>query len=129
MGTSALTAVPAVFTSASLALALTLLSGLGDAVGFVYASRIWQHDAIHWPSLARSGGGFAAGMTLQWLALRYQHRIGIEVAELQAAVCFAVTVIGIALLSRAALAWPLSDRLVAVGVLGGLGWLIARTGG
>jgi hypothetical protein len=129
MGTAAFSSTPTVFASATLALALTLLSGMGDALGFVYAARIWQHDSVHWPSLGRSGGGFALGMTMQWMALRYQHRIGIDVAEMQAAVCFTVTVIGIAVLSRAAQSWAMADRLVAVAVMCGLGWLIVRTGG
>lgn len=129
MHTTALHLAHPLLPSVALAIVLTLLSGAGDALGFVHAARIWQGDVVHWPSVARSGGAFAFGMVMQWISLRFQHRMGITVAELQAAVWFAATMIGIAVLSRAVQQWPIADRLVAVGVLCGLTWLVVRTGG
>lgn len=129
MGTTALLPATTVSVAAGTAIALTLLSGVGDAYGFVHAARIWRDDALHWPALGRSAVGFAFGISMQWTALRYQHRVGITVAEVQALVWFAVTMIGIGVLSRSALAWAPSERVVAIGVMCGLGWLIARTGG
>jgi hypothetical protein len=102
-----------------------------DSTGIVTSGVVWLAAGLvaYLREPRQAGGGLALGMALQWMALRYQHRIGIDVAETQAAVCFAVTVIGIAVLSRAAQSWAVADRIVAVGVLCGLAWLIARTGG
>lgn len=111
------------------ALCLTVLSGVGDAYGFVHASRIWQSDELRWTALGRSALGFGFGMSMQWIALRYLHRLGVTVAEVQTMVWFAVTMIGIAVLSRSFLQWALTERVVALGILCGLAWLIGRTGG
>ena len=113
---------------AMLALALTVLSGLADAYGFVHASRIWRGDLIHFGELGRSSLGFALGLAAQLLGLRYLNRLGITVAEIQAIAWFAVVIIGVAVLNRTVIDWAGSDRLVALGVVCGLGWLIIRTG-
>ncbi len=114
---------------ATAAISLTILAGLGDAYGFVHASRIWRDDALYWTALGRSALGFGFGIAMQWIALRYLHRLGVTAAEVQTMVCFAVTMVGIAVLSRSFLEWALTERVVALGILAGLGWLIARTGG
>lgn len=130
MGTTALAPASASLAwPVAAALLLTLLSGIGDAYGFVHAARIWRDDLVHWPALGRSALGFGGGMAMQWMALRYLHRLGVTVAELQTMLWFTVTMIGIAVLSRSALQWAPGDRLVALGVLCGLGWLIARNPG
>ncbi len=113
----------------ALALVLCVLSGLGDAGGFVHASRIWRHDVLVWGEVGRSAFGFSVGTTLQWLAIRYLRQVGITVAELQTLVMFTTTMIGIALLSRSFFAWAPVDRAVAGVVVFGLAWLIVRTGG
>ena len=111
-----------------LALGLTLLSGVGDAYGFVHASRIWRLDTVRWDELGRSAIGFGFGMSMQWLAIRYLQQVGVTVAEVQTVVWFAVTMIGMALLSRSFLEWAAADRIVAAVVVCGLGWLVVRTG-
>jgi hypothetical protein len=128
MGAAATLPATSVAVPAVLAIAFTLGSGLGDAYGFVHASRIWRDDLINWSALGRSALGFAVGMTMQWIAIRYLSRVGITIAEMQTIVWFTVTMIGIAVLSRGVLDWAASERIVAIGVVCGLGWLIARTG-
>lgn len=118
----------ALLVPAIAAIALTVLSGIGDAYGFVHASRIWRGDDLNWVALGRSALGFGFGISMQWIALRYLHRLGVTIAEVQTMVWFAVTMVGIAVLSRSFLEWALSERVVALGILCGLGWLIARTG-
>lgn len=112
-----------------LALTLTVASGLADAYGFVHAARIWRSDLPDLGELGRSAAGFGTGMAAQWLAIRYLHRLGITLAEVQAIAWFVVAMVGIALLNRTFFDWAPTDRMVGLGVVLGLGWLIARTGG
>jgi hypothetical protein len=55
-------------------------------------------------------------------------RMGVTSAELQTIVWFAMTIIGVVVFSGKFLAWPRLEQGVAVLVLIGLGWLLARTG-
>jgi hypothetical protein len=38
-------------------LVLITLSGFADSLGFVYAARMWQHDALSWPDVAKGALG------------------------------------------------------------------------
>jgi hypothetical protein len=49
--------------------------------------------------------------------------------EAQTLVWFAATIIGVAILSGQFLRWQLLDQSIAVVVLAGIAWLLARTGG
>src|SRR4051812_29843872 len=69
---------------------LIVLSGFGDSLGFVYASRIWQKDALSWVDLGKSVLGWGIGISLYVFALRYMNRAGIASAEIQTAVWFAM---------------------------------------
>ncbi len=111
-----------------LAIALSVLSGMGDAYGFVHASRIWRQELVVWGEMGRSALGFSVGTALQWLAIRYLRQVGISIAEVQTLVLFAATMIGIALLNRSIFAWASVDRAVAAVVVFGLAWLTVRTG-
>jgi hypothetical protein len=111
-----------------LAIALSVLSGMGDAYGFVHASRIWRRELVVWGEMGRSALGFSVGTALQWLAIRYLRQVGVTIAEVQTLVLFAATMIGIALLNRSFFAWASADRAVAALVVFGLAWLIVRTG-
>jgi hypothetical protein len=112
-----------------LILVLTLISGFGDAQGFVHASRLWQGGRLVWPELAKSAAGFGVGIVTFWLSVRYMTQAGVVSTEIQAALWFSMAIIGVAIASGRFLQWQRSDQVVAVVVLLGLGWLVFRTGG
>ncbi len=111
---------------------LTLLSGVGDAYGFTHAALIWHADRsgrVVWGEVARSALGFAGGIAVYWYVLKYMVAVGIVAPEMQTMAWFAVTLIGVALISGKFLGWARLDQAVAVAVLAGIGWLLVRTGG
>ena len=103
------------------------LSGFADSLGFVYAARIWEKDAISWLDVGKSALGWLSGMTLYVFSLRYMARMGVTSAEVQTAVWFAMTIIGVVIFSGKFFSWPRLEQIVAVLVLVGLGWLLVRT--
>jgi hypothetical protein len=107
----------------------TLLSGFGDAQGFLHSSRIWQDGRPVWSEVAKSMSGFLFGITMFWLALRWLGQLGVASAEVQTLLWFGVTIVGVALLSGQFARWERLDQVVAVAVLAGIGWLLFRTGG
>jgi hypothetical protein len=111
-----------------LVLVLTFLSGLGDAEGFLHASRVWNGQTIIWDQVAKSALGFAFGVVTYWGAATFMNRLGVVSPEIQTLVWFAVTIITVAVLSGNFMRWQLTDRIVAGLVLTGIGWLVWRTG-
>lgn len=107
---------------------LTLLSGVGDAYGFTHAALVWQNGRLVWGELARSAAGFAIGISLYWVVLRFMAAAGIVAPEVQTIAWFGVTLIGVGVLSGKFLSWAWLDQAVAVAVLTGIGWLLVRTG-
>lgn len=105
----------------------TLLSGLGDAQGFVYAGRVWKDGEFQWLAAVKSAAGFQFGVIMYWLALRQLTASGVVAVEVQTLFWFGATIIGVALLGGHFLRWPLADQLAALAVLGGIGWLMFRT--
>ena len=112
-----------------LIIALTLLSGLGDAEGFTHASRMWAGGRLGWGEFGRSAAGFAVGILAYWLAVRSLNALNVVLPEIQTLLWFGVTMFGVALISGKFLHWQRLDQLVALGVLAGIGWLLFRTGG
>lgn len=106
---------------------LTLLCGLGDALGFVYAARVWDVDGFRWGQALRSALSFQFGVLMYWFALRELAQWGVVSPEAQTLVWFGATIIGVAALSGRVLHWPLLDQGVGLAVLAGLGWLLVRT--
>ncbi|MBC7947885.1 MAG: hypothetical protein H7Y42_08405 [Chitinophagaceae bacterium] len=106
---------------------LTILSGFADAQGFVHAASIWQGGKIEWSQLAKSALGFAIGISLYWIVLRSMQELNIVAPEIQTLVWFAVTMVGVAIVSGNILKWQLIDQAIAVMVLFGVGWLLIRT--
>jgi hypothetical protein len=104
----------------------TLLSGLGDAEGFIHAGRIWQNDNFVSLEALKSAAGFLFGMVMYWLAVSKLGEHGVVAVEVQTLFWFAATIVGVALLSGKLLRWPPIDQVVAVGVLAGVGWLMYR---
>jgi len=107
---------------------LIVLSGFADSLGFVYAAKIWQKDGISWIDVGKSSLGWAVGITLYVFSLRFMTRLGVTSAEMQTAVWFAMTIIGVVVFSGKFFGWPRLEQLVAILVLAGLGWLLVRTG-
>lgn len=107
---------------------LTLLSALCDALGLMYASRIWNGNTLLWRELRLSATGFFAGVMFYWIAIRYLNYAGIVSPELQALLWFGTAAIGVALLNGQFFSWQRLDQSVAIAVLAGIGWLLWRTG-
>ena len=118
----------ALMASVALIAVFTVLSGLGDAEGFIYASKVWQDGRFVWTEALKCIAGFQFGMLMYWLALRELSSNGIVAVEIQTAFWFAATIIGVALLNGRILRWPTIDKAVAVAVLTGIGWLLCRGG-
>ena len=111
-----------------LVLVLIVLSGFADSLGFVYAAKIWQAEQVSWPDVAKSALGWVGGITLYVFSLKYMARLGVTAAEIQTAVWFAMTIIGVVIFSGRFFSWPRLEQIVATLVLVGLGWLLVRTG-
>jgi hypothetical protein len=106
----------------------TALSGLGDAEGFIHASKVWQEGRFVWIEALKCIAGFQFGMLMYWLALWKLSSNGVVAVEIQTLFWFAATIVGVALLSGRILRWPAIDKAVAVAVLTGIGWLLCRGG-
>ena len=105
----------------------TLLSGAGDAQGFLYASKVWDGGQFQWLVALKSGAGFQFGVIMYWFALRHLQANGVVAVEVQTLFWFGATIIGVALLGGQFLRWPWADQLAALAVLSGIGWLMFRT--
>ena len=104
----------------------TALAGLGDAKGFIHASRVWQDGSFVWLEALKCLAGFQFGMLMYWLALWKLDGTGIRAVEIQTLFWFVATIVGVAVLSGRLLSWPAVDQVVAVFVLSGMGWLLYR---
>jgi hypothetical protein len=124
-----MTTSPEQFRALLIVIALTVLSGFGDSQGFLHSAKVWQDGRIVWPEVAYSAAGFGFGISVYWVSIRFYQRLGISFAETQTIFWFAVTIIGVAVLSGKFIQWQRLEQLVAVGVLAGVGWLLFRTGG
>lgn len=105
----------------------TVLSGVGDAWGFVHAGKVWNGGEFHWLTALKSAAGFQFGVLMYWFALRHLQASGVVAVEVQTLFWFGATIIGVALLGGQFLRWPLADQLAACAVLLGIGWLMFRT--
>ena len=108
---------------------LTALCGLGDALGFIHAGRVWTNGRFIWAEALKSAAGFQFGVAMYWLALRELTARGVVAAETQTLFWFGATIIVVAILSGQFLRWQAADQIVAVAVLGGIGFLLSRGGG
>lgn len=115
--------------SLALVVLFTLLSGFGDAQGFIHSGRVWQSNRFVWPEALKSAVGFQFGAFMFWLALRYLGRFGLFSTEVQTLLWFAVTMVGVAALSGKFAQWQRLDQLLGVALMAGVGWLLIRTGG
>jgi hypothetical protein len=111
----------------AIVIALTILSGIGDSQGFLHAARVWRDGELMWDEVVKSALGFAFGIVMYWIAIRYFQESGVTMAETQTIVWFAITIVGVAVLSGAFVRWRIADQLIAITTLGGIGWLMFRT--
>jgi Na+/citrate or Na+/malate symporter len=109
-----------------LILTFTVLSGLGDGAGFVYASRVWSDGRFVWIEAFKCLAAFQFGMVMYWLALWKLTQHGVASAEIQTLFWFVVTIIGVALLSGRVFSWAPLDQAVAAAVLMGVFFLMYR---
>jgi hypothetical protein len=110
------------------ALGLTLVSGTGDAFGFVHAARVWRGNSIVGSELLLAVVGFAVGIASYIVVLRYLDQLGIRAPEVQSLAWFTVTIFGVAVIQRTWLAWSAADRVVAAIAVLSVGWLVVRRG-
>ena len=110
-------------------IALTLLSGIADAQGFIHASTAWMNGKVIWEECLKSLLGFAVGAICYILVTNYLRQAGVVSAEMQTIIWFTVTIIGVALFNGKILHWQIADQIVAFAVLCGVAWLLMRTGG
>ncbi|MBK7613877.1 MAG: hypothetical protein KA375_13040 [Vitreoscilla sp.] len=107
----------------------TLACGAADALGFVHSARVWQGGSFQGREALLSAVCFQFGVSMYWVALRTLSAWGVVSTEAQTLVWFAATIIGVAILSGQFLRWQALDQSVAIAVLVGIAWLLARTGG
>jgi hypothetical protein len=112
------------FLSAFLVLLLTVLSGVMDARGFVYAGRAWPDGQIDWAAVGQSLLAFFAGISLYIGAVRFMQAMGLNAVALQSGIWFVATAIGIAALDGSVTQWSRAQQAVALVVMLGLAWLI-----
>lgn len=108
---------------------ITVLSGIGDSQGFIHAAKVWANDTLVWSEVGKSALGFAIGISLYWIVIKYMNAAGIAAPEIQTLAWFSITILGVAIISRNFFHWQTIDQIVGVAVLAGVGWLMVRTGG
>jgi len=113
----------------TLIIVLTLFSGVADAQGFIHASTAWVDGKVIWAEGLKSLLGFGIGAICYILVTNYLKQVGIVSAEIQTIVWFTVTIIGVALFNGKILHWHIIDQIIALAVIGGVAWLLVRTGG
>lgn len=109
---------------AFLVLVLTVMSGVMDARGFVYAGRAWPDGNIDWTAVGQSLLAFFAGISLYIGAVRFMQAMGLHAVALQSGIWFVATAIGIAALDGTVTQWTRLQQVVALLVMAGLAWLI-----
>jgi hypothetical protein len=112
-----------------LIIGLTLLSGFADTQGFLHAANIWEGKKVIWSEVVKSTIGFATGIIMYWIVLKYLKAMQVTAPEVQTILWFGVTIVGVAIVSGRFAQWRVAEQMVAGGVILGIGWLLIRTGG
>ncbi len=113
--------------NALLVFGLTLLSGVLDARGFIYASRAWPEGVLDLRWAVSAVVAFVGGLSCYVVAVRYMQGFGLQGVALQSALWFLVTGVGVAVMDGSILGWSRTQQGVALLVALGLGWLIVST--
>jgi hypothetical protein len=106
----------------------TILSGLGDAQGFIHASKIWDNGKLILKEVGKSSLGYAIGIILFWIALRFLNELGVTSSGMQTIIWFAATIIGVALIGGDFYRWSTIDKGLSIVVVALMGLLMYRTG-
>jgi hypothetical protein len=106
---------------------LTIISGLLDARGFVYAARAWPEGQLDLKIALASLLSFAGGVSAYIVAIKFMQNAGIHGVALQSGIWFVVTAVGIAAMDGSLLQWTRTQQAVGVAVAIALGWLISTT--
>jgi hypothetical protein len=106
---------------------LTIVSGLLDARGFVYAARAWPEGQLDLKIALASLLSFAGGVSVYIVAVKFMQNAGIHGVALQSGIWFVVTAVGIAAMDGSLLQWTRTQQVVGVAVAIALGWLISTT--
>ena len=67
--------------SIALIVLFTLLSGVGDALGFLHAGRVWQDGRFVWMEAFKSACGFQIGVAMYWLAVHFLSARGVHAVK------------------------------------------------
>jgi hypothetical protein len=107
---------------------ITLVSGIGDSLGFIHAAKMWRSGDLILIEFGKSVLGFSVGIGSYWLAAKYLNEFGVLSPETQTLIWFGMTIVGVAFISGKFLQWQTIDQIIAVVVLLGIAWLLFRTG-
>ena len=107
---------------------LTTLAGLADAQGFVHAGRVWTTTGIDYVAALLATIGFTSSVPCYLFAIRFLTAGGVHAVEIQTACWFVATMVGVAIAGGNFLRWNIADQAVALVVVGGVIWLVMRTG-
>jgi hypothetical protein len=106
---------------------LTVVSGLLDARGFVYAARVWPAGQFDLKMAVASMAAFAGGISAYIVAVKFMQNAGIVGVALQSGIWFVVTAVGIAAMDGTLMQWTRAQQGVGLAVAIALGWLISTT--
>jgi len=112
----------------TLIIIFTLISGIGDAQGFIHTSSTWNHGKIIWIECVKALIGFGVGAGGYIVAVNYMKQAGILIPELQTMIWFVITILGVALASGELLRWQRTDQIIAVISILCISWLVIRHG-
>jgi hypothetical protein len=105
---------------------ITLVSGVGDSLGFIHAAKMWKGGDLIASEFGKSALGFSIGIGSYWFAAKYLNELGVLSPETQTLIWFGVTIVGVAFISGKFLQWQTIDQIVAVVVFLGAAWLLFR---
>jgi hypothetical protein len=114
--------------NAAAAVALTLLSGVADATGFLHAAKAWSDGRPVWTEIGAAVAGYAVGLVAYIAVVRFLDALGVTSPEIQVLGWFTVTIVGVAAVQGSLRGWPAADKLVAVVAVTAVGWLVVRHG-
>lgn len=112
-----------------LLIVLTLLSGIGDAQGFLHSGLVWKNGQIVIGEAMKSMASFIVGIVLYWQAIKVLNEIKIVPVETQTLAWFGTTIICLAMFNGSFFRWSISLQIVAILVCIGIGWILFHTGG
>jgi hypothetical protein len=105
-----------------------LIAGTGDAFGYFHSTRVWQAGEPVWTEIGKALAGFGVAICCHWYVVRHLNNVVALSPEVQALALFAVTMVGLALVSRQFFQWHPLDQAVAALMVCAMGWLLVRTG-